>query len=303
MGGTISSLLPGRSVSGTLASLCVLFALAPAPAYAGVVSAPGNEAADSSKVAAGAAEQQCTVKFEHQYVGISEGIFAILFVVTTDDQGNRAACYQGTVTIQHKRHDNTEEDDYSFGQHNYQTREVDFAGSTDGTEAFSVNVHEDNDDDEHGEGLKVFFTETSFGGETVGVVDPDTMFITINSGGPRTPAPGAPQSLSATTGDGRVTLSWSPPASDGGATITGYEYRYAESSGTYPSNWTPAGGSGARSVTVSSLNNGTLYKFQVRAMNSVGGGAAADTSARPTSGGGTPSLSIGNATVSEEAQP
>ena len=158
MGRTTSSLVPGRSVTGTLASLFVLSALAPAPAYAGVVSAPGNEAADSLKVAAEASGQQCTVKFEHGYVGISEGIFAVLFVVTADGQGNRAACYQGTVTIQHERDDNTEEDDYSFGQHNDQTREVDFKGSTDGTVAFSVNVHEDNDDDEDEEGLKVFFT-------------------------------------------------------------------------------------------------------------------------------------------------
>ena len=116
MGGIISSLLPGRSVSGTLASLCVLFALAPAPAYAGVVSAPGSEAADSLKVAAEASEQDCTVRFEHQYVGISEGIFAVLFVVmdTKMVNGKRVACYEGDITIQHQKFDDTEVEDYRF---------------------------------------------------------------------------------------------------------------------------------------------------------------------------------------------
>ena len=64
MGGIISSLLPGRSVSGTLASLCVLFVMAPAPAFANV---DRDEVTDSLSVAA---EQTCTVRFEHQYVGI-----------------------------------------------------------------------------------------------------------------------------------------------------------------------------------------------------------------------------------------
>ncbi len=316
MGGTTSSLLPGRGVTGTLSSLFVLFALAPAPAFAGVVNEPGNETADSLKIAAEAAEEQCTVRFEYEYVGIGEGIFAVLFVVMDtktvliDDVERRVACYQGKVTIQHDRYANTEEDDYTFGSQNARTATLSFApiqDQHDGTTAFSVNVHEDSDDDEDDEGLTVTFVDdhgnptTTYrhNEETVEVVNPATMFITINPGGPRTPKPGAPQSLSPTTGDAQVTLSWSPPANNGGATITGYEYRYAESSGSYPSDWTSAGGSGASSVTVSNLSNGTSYQFQVRARNSAGGGTPAETNATPTSGGGTPSLSIADVTVRE----
>ena len=128
MGGIISSLLPGRSVSGTLASLCVLFALAPAPAHAGVVSAPGDEAADSSKVAAEAAEQDCTVRFEHQYVGIGEGIFAVLFVVMDtkpDGSGGRRACYQGErITIKHEPFSLDDEDERPLQIQNRSRRQI-----------------------------------------------------------------------------------------------------------------------------------------------------------------------------------
>ena len=45
-------------------------------------------------------------------------------------------------------------------------------------------------------------------------------------------APGVPRTLTATPGDGQVVLRWTVPASDGGETITRYEYRHkATSSG------------------------------------------------------------------------
>ena len=39
--------------------------------------------------------------------------------------------------------------------------------------------------------------------------------------------PGAPASLTATAGNEEVALVWGAPADDGGAPITGYEYRHA----------------------------------------------------------------------------
>ena len=94
-------------------------------------------------------------------------------------------------------------------------------------------------------------------------------------------APGAPANLTATGGDEQVALSWGAPA-DGGSDILRYEYRYARAGVAYGDTWSTVGGAGnARSVTVTGLTNGTDYKFQVRAVNSVGEGTAAEASATP----------------------
>ena len=91
---------------------------------------------------------------------------------------------------------------------------------------------------------------------------------------PRGP-PSAPQSLAASPGDTEVTLTWSPPADDGGSDITGYEYQVDEG------DWEDAGAATARSVAVSDLENGTSYSFSLRAVNAAGEGAAATVDATP----------------------
>ena len=93
-------------------------------------------------------------------------------------------------------------------------------------------------------------------------------------------APGAPSGLTATGGDESVTLNWSAPE-DGGSQILRYEYRYAASGETWSEWMTVSGGGNARSVAVSGLTNGTLYGFQVRAVNSVDEGEAAQATATP----------------------
>ena len=82
--------------------------------------------------------------------------------------------------------------------------------------------------------------------------------------GPRTSAPGAPRNLTAVGGDGQAVLSWDAPASDGGAAITDYEYRI---NGRNP--WISTG-STETTYTVTGLDNGTVYTFEVRAVNRVG---------------------------------
>ena len=93
---------------------------------------------------------------------------------------------------------------------------------------------------------------------------------TEREGAPMADRPGAPTNLTATAGDTQVALSWRAPSDSGGEPITGYEYRYRGGSITaYPAAWTATGGTGT-TVTVHRLDNGTIYYFQVRAVNDLG---------------------------------
>ena len=89
--------------------------------------------------------------------------------------------------------------------------------------------------------------------------------------------PSAPTGLSATASDGRVTLRWSAPSRDGGSAITRYEYRYREDGGSYGGWTTVSGGASATSTTVTGLDNGTAYEFQMRARNDIGPGPESNT--------------------------
>ena len=91
--------------------------------------------------------------------------------------------------------------------------------------------------------------------------------------------------LSASPGNGQVTLSWDA-ADDNGSSIQRYEYRRKGGS------WSPvSGGASARSQAVTGLTNGTEYTFEVRAVNGVGAGMAASVSATPIQPNRTPSVS------------
>ena len=116
----------------------------------------------------------------------------------------------------------------------------------------------------------VTLTHTVTGGDYAGVGVSDVT-VTIPVEG----TPSAPRGLSATGGDQRVALRWSAPASDGGSAIVRYQYRYQESGSAY-TDWTNVpGGANATSYTVTGLESGTSYTFEVRAVNGVGGGESA----------------------------
>ena len=92
--------------------------------------------------------------------------------------------------------------------------------------------------------------------------------------------PGVLASLTATAGDGEVALVWSAPTDDGGAPVTGYEYRYAAGDAV-PGETAWQEPDGDRAATVTELENETRYAFEVRARNRVGEGEAAKTTALP----------------------
>jgi parallel beta-helix repeat protein len=90
------------------------------------------------------------------------------------------------------------------------------------------------------------------------------------------PVPTAPQNLTATPGNGEVTLAWTVPADNGGATIDGY--RVSIDGGN---TWLPAGN--VTGYTVTGLANGTSYTFYVHATTGSGDGAEASVMATPES--------------------
>ena len=90
-------------------------------------------------------------------------------------------------------------------------------------------------------------------------------------------APGPPASLSAASGPGMVTLIWTAPLFNGGASVTRYEYRYKEDT---VAAWTGIGwmsAGEALTVDVESLKPAILYDFEVRAVNSAGAGTAVNS--------------------------
>ena len=99
---------------------------------------------------------------------------------------------------------------------------------------------------------------------------------------PRTSAPGAVRDLTVAGGDGQVVLTWDAPASDGGAAITDYEYRY-RTGGSYGA-WISTG-STETTHTVTGLVNGAAYSFQVRAVNRIGKGRTSNRADAAPGGG------------------
>ena len=89
-------------------------------------------------------------------------------------------------------------------------------------------------------------------------------------GVPRTSVPGVPTNLTAVGGDGEVVLSWDTPESDGGAEITDYEYRIDRRN-----PWISIGSTNT-THTVTGLVNGTVYVFEVRAVNAAGRSASSN---------------------------
>ncbi len=102
---------------------------------------------------------------------------------------------------------------------------------------------------------------------------------------------GAPASLGATPGAAQVSLSWTAPSSNGGASITDYMIEYKPSAGA---TWTAFNhtASTATAAVVTGLTNGTSYDFRVSAVNSVGTGSPSPVATATPTAGATPQLAV-----------
>ncbi len=130
-------------------------------------------------------------------------------------------------------------------------------------------------------------TATNASGSTSAVSSNTAAVLSANT------VPGAPQNLSRTTGNGgSKTFTWSPPASNGGATITSYQYQVNNL------GFITTSSSSSQSLTLAAGTN----TFQVRAVNSVGAGTSASTGSFtvPTinSGPSASSITSSSATIS-----
>ena len=99
--------------------------------------------------------------------------------------------------------------------------------------------------------------------------------------------PGSPTGVAGTVGDGQIDLYWTAPASVGVSAISDYEVEYAVSPFSSWTQDTDCSGTGT-TCTIDGLNNGTAYKFRVRAENTAGLGSYSAASSEITPSG-TPS--------------
>jgi hypothetical protein len=86
--------------------------------------------------------------------------------------------------------------------------------------------------------------------------------------------PDPPTGVTATAGNALATVSFTPPASNGGSAITGYSVTSS------PGGFTGTGASSP--ITVSGLSNGTAYSFTVTATNAIGTGSISGASSSIT---------------------
>ena len=112
----------------------------------------------------------------------------------------------------------------------------------------------------------------------------------------RTPTgpPGIPSIDTVTSSDESLTITWSPPASDGGAAITRYNLRYVREdlvAGNFLFVWNHESGiwtSGDLEYTLSGLDDGVRYRLGLQAVNSKGSSGWSDWSDPRTGVAGIP---------------
>lgn len=104
--------------------------------------------------------------------------------------------------------------------------------------------------------------------------------------------PPGPAALTAAPGPGKVSLSWSAPASDGGSPLTGYQVFRGTTAGGEGVTPIASVGPGAGSFEDTGLVNGTAYYYQVAATNAVGATRSNEVVATPADLPGAPTLGV-----------
>ena len=99
--------------------------------------------------------------------------------------------------------------------------------------------------------------------------------------------PSAPSITGISPGNTQLSVAFSAPSSNGGASITNYEYSINGGG-----NWTtPSPAVTTSPFTISGLTNGTTYDVQIRAVNSAGSGTATGTTQGTPAAPSSPTIS------------
>ena len=97
--------------------------------------------------------------------------------------------------------------------------------------------------------------------------------------------PDEPTGLTATAkGETRIDLSWTAPADDGGATISGYRIQFARQGNSIFNNLVADTGSTDTTYSHTGLSAGTIRIYRVSAINSVGVGSPSNSAGATTAG-------------------
>jgi len=116
----------------------------------------------------------------------------------------------------------------------------------------------------------IYFTRIVFSGSGF---EFDNITTSVGYGAASSTTPGAPTITSISRGTGTASVNFTAPTSNGGQTITNYEY--STDGGT---TWVAASPADIISpLVISGLNDATAYPIRIRAVNSIGGGAQSNS--------------------------
>jgi Ca2+-binding RTX toxin-like protein len=124
-------------------------------------------------------------------------------------------------------------------------------------------------------------TSYTFQVQAINAAGPGTLSAASNAVTPAT-VPGLVTAVSAVKGNASATVSWLPPASNGGSPITGFSIQVLNATTNVQIGVLRPAPAGATSLLVTGLVNGTAVKFVVTAANALGSGAPSAASAAVT---------------------